>query len=112
LNNIKIQGSTLIETIISIVIFMMCMFISLSLINSENISGFGKSKIDLHIALLTEVNKTIQEKRYLNETIDYKTYQLKREISKENENGLYLVKIVAFDNHIKEESDFFVNIQK
>jgi len=98
----KYKGFTIIETIVALVITMVCVGVAFTIMLNVEKSGNNYKKIQAHLYLLKELNRAKEGKKYIDENIDKENVKLvKRVIQYENIEKLYQLKITAFDNEGK-----------
>jgi len=95
----KYKSFTLIETIVALVITMICVGIAFTIILNFEKSGNNFKKIQAHLCLLQELNKVKKEKKFLDENINVGNMRIEKTFTQyENIEKLYEMKILVFDN--------------
>lgn len=98
----KYKGFTLVETIIALVITMVCVGIAFTIMLNIEQSGNNYKKIQAHLLLIQELNNTKKEKKFIDENITLENIYLVKTITEyKSFELLYQLKISAFDNNGK-----------
>jgi hypothetical protein len=99
---VKYKGFTLIETIVALVLTMVCVGIAFTIILNIERSGNNFKKIQAHLFLLKELNKVKTEKKYLDENIQLDNMRIEKTFTQyENFDKLYEMDLSVFDSEGK-----------
>jgi hypothetical protein len=95
----KYKSFTLVETIVALVITMICVGIAFTIMLNVERSGNNFRKIQAHLCLLQELNKVKKEKKFLDENIDLDNMRIEKTFTQyEGIDKLYEMKLTVFDN--------------
>jgi len=99
----KYKSFTLIETIVALVITMVCVGVAFTIILNVEKSANNFKKIQAHLCLLKELNKVKKEKKFLDESIEVEHLKIVKSFTQyENIDKLYDMKLVVFDDEGKQ----------
>lgn len=94
----KYKAFTLVETIVALVITMICVGIAFNIILNVEKSGNNFKKIQAHFYLLQELNKVKNEKKFLDENIDKDNMRIEKTFTQyQSIDKLYVMKLIVFD---------------
>ena len=95
----KYRSFTVIETIIALVLTMICVGIAFTIMLNTEKSGNTFKKMQTHLSLLKELNETKKEKKYLDENKEIESIKFVKTVTQyQGIENLFQVKITAFDN--------------
>jgi len=100
--NKKIRASTLLETIVALMLVMMCfsigMMIYVNVINSDN----NRQKLHVHLLLKGIAFKTKTDNSYLDESIESEMLSIKKKVIKyKDTENLNMLTLKAYDKQGK-----------
>lgn len=99
----KLRASTLIETIVAMVLLLLCFVISMMIYENVLDSENNRLKLSALLLMNNEAILTKKEKNYLDEEITFNDMKFKKTIYKyQNSEKLYVLTLTAYDkNHHK-----------
>ena len=95
----RISASTLPETIISLIILLVCFSIAITVISSLYKETISENETMVHFKLQELKDKTIANKLYIDETVKYKDYLLIKTVTTSIINSkLIVIKVFALNS--------------
>jgi len=92
----KLRASTLLETLIAIVLILICFAIATMVLVNIMQSDNGRLKFHAQTELQAVYLKTIEDKEYIDATIDYEAFHIQKTIEPyRGAPNLYLLKLTA-----------------
>ena len=91
-----IPASTLLETLIAIVLILVCFSIATVVLVNIMQSDNGRMKLHAHLELEALYQKTMDEKTFIDEDVDYETFSIHKSIAPyQNSANLYQLTLTA-----------------